>query len=110
MPDAAAERDEARVPTSAVTVTPAATIGAPSAARQQRDRNQHAELRLVGEADRSARLTARAGDRAVQRAAEQCRGEKSVLAVADIDEHGGEGRGDQAASPAAAGCARIAAR
>ena len=31
----------------------------------------------------------------MQRAAEQRRGEETVLAVADIDEHGGEGRRDQ---------------
>ena len=68
---------------------------APSSAGQQRDRNQDAELRLVGQqADQHAREPWPAIE-PVQRAAEQRRGEKSVLAVADIDEHRREGGGDQ---------------
>ena len=68
---------------------------APSAARQECDRNQDAELRLVGEAaDQYAGEPGPAIEQ-MQCAAEQRRGEKSILAVADIDEHGGEGGRDQ---------------
>ena len=64
-------------------------------AGQQRDRNQHAELRLVGEAADQHAGKPRSAVEPVQRAAEQRRGEESVLAVADIDECGREGGGDQ---------------
>jgi hypothetical protein len=54
-----------------------------------------AELRLVGEnADQEAREPGSAIEQ-VQCAAEQRRGEESILAVADIDEHRREGRRDQ---------------
>ena len=76
---------------------------APSPARQQRDRNQNAELRLVGEAADQQACKPGPAIEPMQRAAEQRRGEKSVLAMADVDENGREGGGQSAASPAAAG-------
>ena len=68
---------------------------APALACEQRNRNQHAELRLVGEqADQHAREPRPAIEQ-MQGAAEQCGGEETVLAVTDIDEHGGKGGCDQ---------------
>jgi hypothetical protein len=68
---------------------------APSSAGQQRHRNQDAELRLVGKAaDQHAGEPWPAIEQ-LQPAAEQGCGEKSILAVADIDENRREGGRDQ---------------
>ena len=94
VPDAAAERDEAERDQRRDGGDGRADR-APSSARQQRNRNQNAELRFVGEAaDQQAREPGPAIEQ-MQRAAEQCRGKKSILAVADVDEHGGERGCDQ---------------
>src|SRR5437660_28360 len=67
----------------------------PALACEQRDRNQHAELRLVGEqADQEAGEPWPAVEQ-MERAAEQCGSEKTVLPMADIDEHRREGGRDQ---------------
>ena len=83
------------IATSAAMVAIAAAIAAPALACEQCDRNQHAELRLVGEQPDQHARKPRPAIEQLQRAAEQRGGEKSVLAVADIDEHGGEGGCDQ---------------
>ena len=95
--------------------TSAATVASPrrwcpSSAGQQRDRNQYAELRFVGEqADQYAGEPGPAIE-PLQRAAEQRGGQKSVLAVADVDEHGREGERDQQRFADAGRIARIVAR
>ena len=88
------------IATSTATVTVAAAMVLQRRARQQRDRNQHAELRLVGEAADQHAGKPRLAVEPVQRAAEQRGGEESVMAVADIDEHGREGGSDQQRLPA----------
>ncbi len=95
MPDAAAEQREADSDQRR-NGGRRRTDRAPPPAGQKRDRDQHAELRLVGqEADQHAREPWPAIE-PVQRAAKQRCGEESILAVADIDEHGREGgRGQQ---------------
>ena len=94
MPDAAAEQREADSDQRCNGGCRRADR-APASAGQQRDRDQDAELRLVGqEADQHAGKPWPAIE-PVQRAAEQRCGEESIVAVADIDEHGREGGGDQ---------------
>ena len=80
---------------SVATVATAAPMVFHRRARQQRDRDQDAELRLVGEqADQHAGEPGPAIQQ-MQGAAKQGGGEKSILAVADVDEYRGEGQRDQ---------------
>src|SRR5262249_43517715 len=67
----------------------------PALAREQRDRNQHAELRLVGEQADQPAGAPRPAIEQLQRAAEQRRGEESILAMTDVDEYRGKGGCDQ---------------
>ena len=73
---------------------------APAPGRDQHQRDQHAELRLVGDQAEQHAGEHRPAVEHHQRAAEQRRGEKAVVAVADVDEHGREGERQQQPEPA----------
>ena len=68
---------------------------APAPARRQHQRDQQAELRLVGEQAEQDAGEPRPPIELSKRAAEQRGGEEAVMAVAEIDEHGGEGEREQ---------------
>jgi hypothetical protein len=76
-------------PISTATVAVALDRG-PASGHEQYQRDQHAELRLVGQQPEQNAREHRAAVQQCEKSAEQRCGEECVLAVADIDEHGGK--------------------
>ena len=83
-------RRDMAAPTSAITVAPAATMVRHCPRCEQRERDQQAELRLVGEQAEQDAGEQRPLRQYQQRRPQQSRGEKTVLTVTEIDENGGE--------------------
>src|SRR6185312_6000434 len=69
--------------------------GTPTPTRCEHERDEHAELRLVGDQPEQDAADDRAAVELQKRAGEQCGGEEAVMAMPEIDEHGREGEREE---------------